>query len=186
MKQRAGIAGPDRRLVLNELHRLRHAQARGRRRKRAAFAGLVTLVVSGLTIWMTVESLITLLQSSGSKRWSFALVELVLFGVSVLICVVVLLWLRYARHPTSASVPVLVAAAIASILHIAAAIMNGALVFSWKPQVRSLCTGWGVDLVWNLGDVCASNGTLNGWAVSAGVRLLITLIISVSRLRMFC
>ena len=47
-----GIKGKDRELIVNEVHRIRHAKLRTRRRKLAAFSGCFTLVAIGCCAWL--------------------------------------------------------------------------------------------------------------------------------------
>lgn len=54
LSRTVGIKGPDRELIVNEVHRIRHAKLRTRRRKLAAFSGVFTLLSIGFCAWLCV------------------------------------------------------------------------------------------------------------------------------------
>lgn len=52
LSKTVGLQGADAPLIINELHRIRHAKARTRRRKLAALAGVLTLITMGCCAWL--------------------------------------------------------------------------------------------------------------------------------------
>ncbi|TNY19500.1 hypothetical protein DMC30DRAFT_353784 [Rhodotorula diobovata] len=169
-----GVVGPDARLCLQELQRLRTSLALKRRRHTGYVAGAMSLVVLGVTLWYLVEACWALGKSGGKGKGALRWVEVAVWLAVLSLWPAVLLFLR-SRRPSLLSMVGLASAAVTAFLHLAIAFANLILSFVWKEELSNRCA-WGIDVAWtsrDKGEYCADKGW-KAWSLAAAVRLLVT------------
>ncbi|GAA5933891.1 hypothetical protein JCM3775_000316 [Rhodotorula graminis] len=169
-----GVVGSDAHLFLQELQRLRTSLALKRRRRTGYVAGVLSLVVLGVTFWFEVEACVALVKSGGSGRGALRWVEMAVWLSVLFLWVAVLLFLR-SRRPSILCLVGLSSAALSSFLHLSLVFANFVLSFVWKGELVDRCD-WGIDVAWTSGDKgddCEGEGW-KGWSGAAVVRLLVT------------
>ncbi|BGP19743.1 hypothetical protein JCM10213v2_007860 [Rhodosporidiobolus nylandii] len=175
------VTGPDARMLLEELHRLRISVAQKRRRRTAYLAGALSLIVLIVTVWYLVEAAGSLIAKGGKGRGALRYVDLAFCLVVLASWPVILLFLR-SRRISRLALAGLVSAALSAFLHFSLAFTNFILAFVWKDELDGRCD-WGIGVDWALGDkgeVCATSSFgWRGWAVAAAVRLTLTTILLV-------
>ncbi|GAA6036186.1 hypothetical protein JCM8097_006822 [Rhodosporidiobolus ruineniae] len=173
------VVGPDAHLLLQELHRLRISVAQKTRRRTAYFAGGLSLVLLGVTLWFLVETSGSLTRSGGRGRGVMRWVELAMWLTVLGLWVPVFLFLR-TRRLSNLVVVGLSSAALSAFFHLGLAFASFVLSFVWSDTLSSRCD-WGVDVAWTLGakgDICdaAKEVGKKSWQAAAGVRLVVTIV----------
>ncbi|GAA5889545.1 hypothetical protein JCM5296_005981 [Sporobolomyces johnsonii] len=173
-----GVTGPDARLFVQELHRARVATAQKRRRRTGYLAGVLSIIVLGITTWYEVEVCWALAEKGGKGRVVLRWVEFGLLLGTVGLWLVVLAFLR-TRRPSTLAVSGLASAGLSVFIHVSLALTNLILSFVWRDELGQRCT-WGLDVAWTIGEegeLCEGRSWA-GWSISAGVRLVVTTVVA--------
>ncbi|KAM0749473.1 hypothetical protein T439DRAFT_381795 [Meredithblackwellia eburnea MCA 4105] len=174
-------APPLTRTISNGLHR--------KHRHLALWAGVLTLLTFGFSIFYVFEAIVAIVRRGGHGQGKVRWVEAGLGCLVCLLCLVVIFWLQ-TRRPSPLCILAVCSAFLSIIIHLGLSITNIIIVIMWKAELRSRCS-WGIDAAWSLGEsgsTCEGASTLTGWGVAAGVRLFVAFVFSltwVSSLRSF-
>ena len=98
-----GVMGPNRQLVVNELHRIRHAVVRTERRRRSLVAGLLSLLITSYSAFLGILYFIAIVQQQDGThkrdglRWAVDVGGTVACFDTIFLCPFLILWLRLVR-----------------------------------------------------------------------------------------
>ncbi|GAA5942518.1 uncharacterized protein JCM15063_000023 [Sporobolomyces koalae] len=176
-----GVTGSDASLLLQELHRARVSTAQRRRRRISYLAGIVSLVVLGADLWLTVSTVVSLVRYGGRNKGTLRWITLSFYLATLALVLIVIGFLRTRR----ASILALVAmfsTSLTAFLHISLALTNFVLTFVWKESLVASSVTWKVDVSWARlegGENTSGKTGFGGWAVAAVVRFFVVTAVAV-------
>ncbi|GAA5911957.1 uncharacterized protein JCM6883_000744 [Sporobolomyces salmoneus] len=178
-----GVIGPDAHLLLQELHRSRISVAQARRRRISSGAGLVSLLVFGLSFWLLVATIACIIRFGGGGRGKLRWITFSVYLSSLLVSLLVISFLR-TRRPSTLGMIALISTTFIALLHTLLAIVNFILTFLYRDALSMSGVSWAVDIAWIDLDPSAGRGrgreNLKGWIIVAVVRFFVVVIVSLA------
>lgn len=155
-----------------------------KRKKLALGCAVTTLAILGATAWQLVEAVRALIATDNTsevERIVFAIVQVTAWGLCLAGTAVVLSCLRL-RRPTRLVLFASCSAIAVIVLQVALIVLNFVLIAVWQNHISNSCASWRFDVIWMERRTCVGAGTAPaGYFIAAAIRLIVVLLLSVSR-----